>query len=146
MKKALALFLALTFVCISFASCGDALDGKTFTYHKAEIEFGNEAMETLVNGLLSDGQSAAEYFMGSLGDYSKMTYSFKDGKVTISAGGQEQSASYEMKGNDVVKMAGEELPDNTRMYYEDGNLIMEQTFERQILLQDVSATLKIIFH
>lgn len=146
MKKIVALLLALTFVCFAFASCGDALDGKTFTYEKIEVELENEEMEEALNGILEDGQSVADYFLGEA-DYSQTSYKFKDGKIIAKIGDKEQEAvSYEMDGDNIVKLDGKALPDGMKMYLEDGKLVQETTIDETILVViKIKATVKVIY-
>ena len=148
MKKIVALLLALTFVCFAFASCGDALDGKTFSYEKIEVELENEEMQEALNGILKEGQSVADYFLGEGTDYTKTTYEFKDGKITQKVNGEAvgKPVSYEMDGDNIVKLDGKALPEGMKMYLEDGKLVQETAIEETILVViTIKATVKIIY-
>ena len=146
MKKIVALLLALTFVCFAFASCGDALDGKTFSYEKIEVELENEEMQEALNGILKEGQSMADYFLGEA-DYSQTSYEFKDGKITQKVNGEAvgEPVSYEMDGDNIVKLDGKELPEDMKMYLEDGKLVQETAIEETIFVITIKATIKIIY-
>ena len=116
MKKIVALLLALTFLCLAFASCGnDGLDGKSFSYEKIEVKFENEELQEAMNKLLKDGQSIADYFAENyLDGMGEMTYTFKDGKMYGEVDGESlgEGIDYTLDGKNIV-IAGEDMPEGT---------------------------------
>lgn len=148
MKKIVALLLALTFVCMAFASCGgDALDGKSFTYEKIEVEFENEELQEAMNKLLKEGQSIADYFAENyLGDMTDFTYSFKDGKMYGKMGDQEmnEGIDYKLDGKNIV-VADTEMPEGTTFTYEGGKLVMAMEMELNLFITKTTVGLKVYY-
>ena len=148
MKKIVALLLALTFLCLAFASCGgDGLDGKSFSYEKLEVKFENEELQDAINKLLKEGQSISDYFVENyLDGMGEMTYTFKDGKMYGEVDGESlgEGIAYELDGKNIV-LADSEMPKGTTLTYEGGKLVMAMEMEIPLLITSAKVGLKIYY-
>ncbi len=150
MKKIVALLLALTFVCIAFASCGggNSLEGKSFKYEKLEVDFEDDEAEEFINSLLSDGQSAADYFAENMfGEMKGLSIYFEDGKMYGKMGDEqaEEGVEYTLKGEDITFAEADEEPmEGATFKYVDGKLVL--TVETEVgLISKSKVALKLFF-
>ena len=148
MKKLIALVLALLMMSMTLASCGDGIDGKSFTYEKIEVEFENEEVQKTFEKLLEKGQKLEDYFTEHfLGEeVTGVVYTFKDGKMSAELGGKSlgDPIEYKKDGNNIT-FGDKEMSEGSKMYLKDGKFVMEMAMEIPVLVTTIDVTVKVIY-